>query len=295
MKIRKAIIPAAGLGTRFLPATKAMPKEMLPVIDKPIIQYVVEDAVSAGIEDVIIVTGWHKRSIEDHFDYPYELERRLAQAGKEKELEEIRRISNLANFTYIRQKGPLGNATPIWNAKHIIGDEPFLVLWGDDFIEAKPTRCKQLVEAYLELKGAILGAIRTSNAEDTTRFGFAAGKKLKEGLIKVDEVVEKPGIDKAPSDLAIVSGYVFPPEMLEAAEEAVKRWEKGGTEKEVTYIDAVNILMGWGINVFALEIKNGIYYDCGSKLEYLKTVVHQALKHKEFGSEFKEYLNGLSY
>lgn len=295
MKIRKAIIPAAGLGTRFLPATKAMPKEMLPVIDKPIIQYVVEDAVSAGIEDVIIVTGWHKRSIEDHFDYPYELERRLAQAGKEKELEEIRRISNLANFTYIRQKGPLGNATPIWNAKHIIGDEPFLVLWGDDFIEAKPTRCKQLVEAYLELKGAILGAVRTSKPEDTTRFGFAAGNKLKEGLIKVDEVVEKPGVSKAPSDLAIVSGYIFPPEMLEAAEEAVKRWEKGDPEKEVTYIDAVNILMEWGINVFALEIKNGIYYDCGSKLEYLKTVVHQALKHKEFASEFKEYLNGLSH
>ena len=278
MKIRKAIIPAAGLGTRFLPATKAMPKEMLPVIDKPIIQYVVEDAVSAGIEDIIIVTGWHKRSIEDHFDYPYELERRLAEVGKEKELEEIRRISNLANFTYVRQKGPYGNATPIWNAKHIIGDEPFLVLWGDDFIEANPTRCKQLVEAYLELKGAVLGAIRTDKPEDTTRYGFASGKKLKEGLIKVDKVVEKPGVNKAPSDLAVVSGYVFPPEMLEAAEEAVKRWEKEGDEKEVTYIDAINILIERGINIFALEIKNGTYYDCGTKFEYLKTVVHHALK-----------------
>ena len=146
-KIRKAIIPAAGFGTRFLPATKAMPKEMLPIVDKPIIQYVVEDAVSAGIEDIIIVTGWSKRCIEDHFDYPFELEKRLQESNKYPELEEIRRIADMANFYYVRQKGPLGNATPILNAKHFIGDEPFLVLWGDDFIEAQPSRSKQLVEA----------------------------------------------------------------------------------------------------------------------------------------------------
>src|SRR6266481_858010 len=147
-KVRKAVIPAAGYGTRFLPATKAQPKEMLPIVDKPIIQYVVEDAVSAGIEDILIVTGWSKRSIEDHFDYPFELEKRLQEAGKEKELEEIRRISNLANFHYVRQKGPLGNGTPIWNAKDFIGDEPFLVLWGDDFIEAEPSASRQLVSTY---------------------------------------------------------------------------------------------------------------------------------------------------
>src|SRR5271155_5459222 len=140
-KIRKAIIPAAGFGTRFLPATKAMPKEMLPIVDKPIIQYVVEEAVASGIEDIVIVTGWHKRSIEDHFDYPYELEKRLLEAGKEKQAEEVRKIAQMANFIYIRQKGPLGNATPIWNARDIIGNEPFLVLWGDDFFDAAPTRC----------------------------------------------------------------------------------------------------------------------------------------------------------
>jgi UTP--glucose-1-phosphate uridylyltransferase len=147
-KIRKAIIPAAGFGTRFLPATKAMPKEMLPIVDKPIIQYVVEEAVSAGIEDIIIVTGWHKRSIEDHFDYPYELEKRLLEAGKEEQAEEVRRIANMANFVYIRQKGPYGNGTPVLNARHIIGDEPFAILWGDEFIYSKPPRLKQMIDVW---------------------------------------------------------------------------------------------------------------------------------------------------
>lgn len=293
MKVRKAIIPAAGFGTRFLPATKAMPKEMLPIIDKPIIQYVVEDAVSAGIEDIIIVTGWHKRSIEDHFDYPFELEKRLEEAGKKEQLEEIRRISNLANFTYIRQKGPMGTATPIWNARHLIGDEPFLVLWSDDFIAATPTRSKQLIEAYLELKGAILGAVKKDKPEDKTRYGYAGGKTLREGLIKVEELVEKPGVEKSPSDMAVVSGFVFPPEMLMAADEAIKRWEKQKSDKEVLYIDALNILMEQGHNVFALEIKDGIYYDCGNKFEYLKTVINYGLKHPEFGENLKEYLKEL--
>ncbi|MDQ3239112.1 MAG: sugar phosphate nucleotidyltransferase, partial [bacterium] len=149
-KIRKAVIPAAGYGTRFLPATKAMPKEMMPIVDKPTIQLVVEDAVSAGIEDIIIVTGWHKRSIEDHFDYPFELLQRLAEAGKTKEADEVKKVAEMANFIYIRQKGPLGNATPILNAKEAIGDEPFIVLWADDFMTtgSSPTRCQQLVAAY---------------------------------------------------------------------------------------------------------------------------------------------------
>ena len=147
-KIRKAIIPAAGFGTRFLPATKAQPKEMLPVVDKPIIQYVVEDAVSAGIEDIIIVTGWSKRSIEDHFDYPFELEKRLEEDGKHDALDQIRSISNVANFYFVRQKGPPGNATPIWNARGFVGDEPFLVLWGDEFMDAEPSRSEQLVRAF---------------------------------------------------------------------------------------------------------------------------------------------------
>jgi UTP--glucose-1-phosphate uridylyltransferase len=147
-KIRKAVIPAAGFGTRFLPATKAMPKEMLPIVDKPIIQYVVEEAVASGIQDIIIVTGWHKRSIEDHFDYPFELEKRLLEAGKERQAEEVRRIANMANFIYVRQKGPYGNGTPVMNARQVIGNEPFAVLWGDEFIHADPPRLKQMIDVY---------------------------------------------------------------------------------------------------------------------------------------------------
>jgi UTP--glucose-1-phosphate uridylyltransferase len=190
-KVRKAIIPAAGYGTRFLPATKAQPKEMLPLVDKPIIQYVVEDAVSAGIEDIIIVTGWHKRNIEDHFDYPFELEKRLEDAGKQEELEEIRRIANLANFHYLRQKGPLGNATPIWNARTIVGDEPFLVLWADDIFEASPTRSQQLVKAYEELGGsAVLASMRANKPEDYKRYGYAISNEVRPGVLKISEMID---------------------------------------------------------------------------------------------------------
>src|SRR6185369_6228315 len=181
-KIKKAVIPAAGFGTRFLPATKAMPKEMLPIVDKPIIQYVVEEAVASGIEDIIIVTGWFKRTIEDHFDYPFELEKRLEESGKYDELEKIRKIANLANFYFVRQKGPLGNATPIWNARDFIGNEPFLVLWGDDFISAEPSRSQQLVEAFnANESSAVLASLRMSKEEDYKRYGYAAGKQVKPG------------------------------------------------------------------------------------------------------------------
>jgi UTP--glucose-1-phosphate uridylyltransferase len=291
-KIRKAIIPAAGFGTRFLPATKAQPKEMLPVVDKPVIQYVVEDAVSAGIEDIVIVTGWSKRNIEDHFDYPYELEKRLEQAGKLKELEEIRRIADMANFTYVRQRGPMGNATPILNAKHIIGDEPFLVLWGDEFFQATPSRSQQMVEVYNRLGGsAVLGAIRTTRAEDYKRYAFAKGKEIEPGILKISEIIEKPG--KLDSDYAIVSGSVYGPEMFGAIEEAKRRFEADNTPRELVYVDAVNVLLEQGKDVYACEIKNGKYYDCGNKLEYLKTVVEFGLKHEELRHDFAEYLKNI--
>lgn len=292
-KVRKAVIPAAGYGTRFLPATKAMPKEMLPIIDKPIIQYVVEDAISAGIEDIVIVTGWHKRNIEDHFDYPFELEARLEQSGKHEMLEEIRRIADLANFVYVRQKGPLGNATPIWNARSIIGDEPFLVLWGDDFITATPTRAQQMVSAFEEHGGIILSALRTKRAEDTKRYGYASGKEVHDGLLKVASVVEKPGPERAPSDYAIVSGYLYTPDIFDAIEEAFRRVAQENTPREVVYTDALNILLEDKKDVYALEIKNGRYYDTGNKLEYLKTVVDFGLKDEELGEEFREYLKRL--
>lgn len=293
-KIRKAIIPAAGYGTRFLPATKAQPKEMLPIVDKPIIQYVVEDAVSAGIEDIIIVTGWFKRTIEDHFDYPFELEKRLEESGKYEELEQIRKISNLANFYFVRQKGPLGNATPIWNARDFIGDEPFLVLWGDDFVEASPTRCQQLVEAFEKQEAsAVLASIRMNKPEDYKRYGYAVGEEAGKGLLKIDQVVEKPGVGRIKSDFALIGGAVYGPEMFNAIEESMKRKAQENTPQELVYIDAVNILLEQKKACFAQEIVNGKYYDCGNKLEYLKTVVEFGLKHEDLRKDFGEFLKKL--
>jgi len=293
-KIRKAIIPAAGYGTRFLPATKAMPKEMLPVVDKPIIQYVVEDAVSAGIEDIIIVTGWQKRSIEDHFDYPFELEKRLEESGKLEQLEEIRRIANLANFHYIRQRGPLGNATPILNAKHFVGDEPFMVLWGDEFMESTPTRAQQLVKAYEELGGsAVLSAFRANKDEDYKRYGYAIGKEKAPGIMEVEKLVEKPGPGMVKSDYAVVGSAIYGPEMFTAIEEAAKRLAEENTPKELVYIDALNVMLEQKRKCFAVEIKNAKFHDTGNKLEYLKTVVEYGLKHEELKKEFGDYLKHL--
>ncbi len=293
-KVRKAIIPAAGYGTRFLPATKAQPKEMLPVVDKPIIQYVVEDAVSAGIEDIIIVTGWSKRTIEDHFDYPFELEKRLEESGKYEELEEIRRIADMANFYYVRQRGPLGNATPIWNARNIVGDEPFLVLWGDEFVDSKPSRSSQLIEAFQNSDAsAVIASIRMNKPEDFKRYGYAAGTEISHGLLKINEIIEKPGVGRINSDYALIGGSVYEPEMFSAIEEAMRRLEQNNTPGELVYIDAINILLERGRPCYAKEIEGGIFRDCGNKLEYLKTVVEYGLKHEDLKEEFGQYLKKL--
>src|ERR1700741_4297394 len=161
-KVRKAVIPAAGFGTRFLPTTKAMPKEMLPIVDKPIIQYVVEEAVASGIEDIIIVTGWHKRTIEDHFDYPFELEKRLRDSGKQEQAEEVMAIAEMANFIYVRQKGPYGNGTPVLNARGVIGNEPFAILWGDEFIHSNPPRLKQMIQVWNKHQVPNISAVRVN-------------------------------------------------------------------------------------------------------------------------------------
>jgi UTP--glucose-1-phosphate uridylyltransferase len=291
-KVRKAIIPAAGFGTRFLPATKAMPKEMLPVVDKPIIQYVVEDAVAAGIEDVIIVTGWSKRSIEDHFDYPFELEKKLEESGKEKELEEIRRISNLANFFYVRQKGPYGNATPILNARSIVGDEPFLVLWGDEFIEATPGASQQLVNAYETHGGSmVLGSVKKNSPEDYKRYGYATGTEMDSGFMKIEKIIEKPGVGTIQSDYAMISPFLFEPDFFDAIEEALGRHKNDG--REIHYIDAINIMLEQKKTCYGLQFAESKYHDCGNKLEYLKTVVEFGLKHEDLHKEFGEYLKNL--
>ncbi len=287
MKITKVIIPAAGFGTRFLPQTKAMPKEMLPIVDKPVIQYVVEEAVAAGIEDVIIVTGWHKRTIEDHFDYPYELERRLEEWGKENMIEEVRKIADLANFIYVRQKGPYGNATPIKCSRHLIEDEPFLVLWGDDFVLANPPRAKQMIDAFEKYEATILCGIRTDRSEDTKRYAFVKGTDMGDGTWKVDGLIEKPGPEKVPSNLAIVSGYVLTPDIFPILDA-----QKPGRGGEYYLPEAIDTLAKEH-PVYAVEIKNGKYYDTGNKFEYMKTVVELAIKNPEIGQEFSAFLKSL--
>lgn len=285
-KIRKAIIPAAGFGTRFLPATKAMPKEMLPIVDKPIIQYVVEEAVASGIEDIVIVTGWHKRSIEDHFDYPFELEKRLLEAGKEQQAEEVRKIAEMANFIYVRQKGSYGNGTPILNARRVIGDEPFAVLWGDEFIYSKPPRLKQMVEAYQKYGVPNVSAVRVAESL-VDRYGIADVTNVADGVFKINRIVEKPSIGSAPSNLAAHGAYIMPPRIFDILAEA-----KPGKDGEIWLPEAVDKL-AHEQDVYAIEIQNGKYYDTGNKLEYLKAVVEFGLKHEELKVEFGDYLKNL--
>ncbi len=287
-KITKVIIPAAGFGTRFLPQTKAMPKEMLPIVDKPVIQYVVEEAINAGIKDVIIVTGYTKRAIEDHFDVPNaELVRNLELGKKYHLLEEIKAISEMANFIYIRQKGPYGNATPVKSAQHLIGDEPFLVLWGDDFVWADPPRARQMIEAFYKYKATILCGIKTNKKEDKERYAFVKGKDLGDGIWRVEQLIEKPGEEKAPSDLAVVSGYILTPDIF-----PILNHQKPGKGGEYYLPEAIDILAK-NHPVYAIEIKNGKYYDTGNKFEYLKTVVEFALRHKEINGDFRAFLKSL--
>jgi len=292
-RIRKAVIPAAGFGTRFLPQTKAMPKEMLPIVDKPIIQHIVEELVDAGIEDIVIVTGYHKRSIEDHFDRPsLELIENLRMGGEKKLplLRETERISEMANFVYVRQKGPYGNGTPLLNVGHIVGNEPFIYTWSDDFIKATPTRFKQLIEIYEEYGCSILASIKATKDEDYDRYGFAGGREIGDGLIDVETIIEKPGKENAPSNLANVSGFVLTPDIFEYIQKALAALQEGN---ELYYNDALKLMIQDGKRVIAAEIKNGKYYDTGNKLEYLKTVVEFAFEHPEINSKFKDYLKSL--
>lgn len=284
-KIRKAVVPAAGYGTRFLPASKAMPKEMLPIVDKPVIQYVVEELVEAGIEQIILVTGWHKRAIEDHFDRHLELEYKLAESGKKEQLEEIRKLSDLAEFVYVRQKEANGNGGAILATKNIVGDEPFVVLWGDDFIVANPSRTQQLIGAYDKYGTTILGGVRTEDPIDSKRYAFAKGEEIENGVIRVSDLIEKPGPDKRPSNLAIVSGFVFEPDIFKALEEYTP--EKG---KEIVYVDGVNESRKAGKDAFAIEIAGGKYFDCGNITEYLKTNVELALQRPDINGEFSKFI-----
>lgn len=291
-KITKAVIPAAGFGTRFLPQTKAMPKEMMPLVDKPIIQRVVEELVEVGIQTIVIVTGYHKRAIEDHFDHQFELEKKLEASGKTDLLEEVRKISDLADFVYIRQKGIAGNATPILNAKHVLGSDPFLVFWGDDFIDATPSRARQLVNAYEKYGSMIIGGIRAHSEEDYKKYGYVGGQEVERGVIEVSKIIEKPGTrEAAPSDLGAISGFVFTPEIFGALAEVAKQLKSG---EELVYTLGVQKAIDNGNKVHAIEIKNAIYRDTGNKLEYLKTVIEYGLRHPDTANGLREYIKSLN-
>ncbi len=292
-KVRKAVIAAAGFGTRFLPQTKAMPKEMLPLVDKPIIQHIVEELVGAGIEDIVIVTGYHKRSIEDHFDHmSAELRENLRKANKNELLKETKKISGLANFAYIRQKGLLGNATPLLNAEHLIGNEPFIYAFADDFIDAKPSRFNQMIQTYNEHHASILSCIHIKKDVDFERYGVVAGKSIGPGLLQMSTIVEKPGKAAAPSNLASVSGYLLTPDIFDYLRKTQKEVNvKDGEEFMVQ--PAMKAMIKDGHSMLALEIKDGKFYDTGNKLEYLKTLIDFALKRDDMKDEFKAYLKSV--
>jgi len=288
-KITKVVIPAAGFGTRFLPQTKAMPKEMLPVVDKPVIQYVVEEAVDSGIKNIIIVTGSNKRAIEDHFDVPLEdLTKNLLQGKKLHLLEEVRKISEMANFIYIRQKGPYGNGTPILSAEPAIEDEPFAVLWGDEFIYSKPPRLAQMIKVYEKYGGIVISGVKIDNKDDLKRYGIADLTPIEKNIYKINKIIEKPEPEEAPSNIATHGGYILPPEIFRALKKI-----KPGKGGEIWLVDAINFLKNEGVPLYTVVIENARYYDTGDKFEYLKTVIEFALEHKEINGDFKKFLKSL--
>jgi len=266
-----------------------MPKEMLPIVDKPVIQYVVEEIVNSGIRDIVIVTGWNKRSIEDHFDFPNaELVKNLRDGGKDEMIKEVVRIAEMANFIYIRQKGPYGNGTPVLCAEPAIEDEPFAVVWGDEFIYSKPPRLKQMIDVYNKYGGVVISGVRIDNKEDLKRYGIAKIKPVSGNVYEIEKIVEKPTPEEAPSNLATHGAYILPPEIFKALKEL-----KPGKGGEIWLVDAINVLRKQGVPIYACEINNGKYYDTGNKMEYLKTVVEFALSRADINGEFKKYLRKL--
>lgn len=290
-KPTKAVIAAAGFGTRFLPQTKAMPKEMMPLIDKPIIQYVVEELVEAGVKDIIIVGSSNKRAIEDHFDVPSEdLLSNLRAGGEKKQpyIDLLNDISNLANFIYVRQKGPYGNATPLACAAHLIADdEPFFYTFADDFFVASPTRFSQMVEVYEKHQKPVLTCKKIVEDEEYDRYGIVAGDEMGDGLLKMSHIVEKPGKDSAPSSMASVSSYLLEGSLFAYIDRAKESYDGSG---EFNIQPIMQQMIEDGTEYLATEIKNGRYYDTGNKLEYIKTVIDFGLRHESMGEDLRAYL-----
>lgn len=285
MKVKKAIIPAAGLGTRFLPATKAQPKEMLPIVDKPTIQYIIEEAVEAGIQDIIIVTGRNKRSIEDHFDRSIELELELERGAKLEMLDMVKEISEMANIHYIRQKEPRGLGHAILAARHFIGNEPFAVLLGDDVVVAKQPCLGQMLDVFREYQTSILG-VQTVAREVVDKYGIIAGKQVDDRVYKVTDMVEKPSLEEAPSNVAVLGRYIITPEIFRFLET-----QDAGRGGEIQLTDALKRLAKEQA-MYAYDFK-GHRYDVGTKAGFIQANIEFALRTDELREEMKDYLNRL--
>ncbi len=283
--IRKAVFPAAGLGTRFLPATKAQPKEMLPLVDKPIIQYGVEEAVESGVDNIILVTGRGKNAIEDHFDVSVELETFLEARGKKDLLAEIRKISNLINFSYVRQGEPLGLGHAVLVTKALVGNEPFAVILGDDVIDAKPPALRQMIDVFQDVQGPVL-AIERVPREDVSSYGIIDAEEIRPGVYRIRDMVEKPPRNEAPSDLAIIGRYILTPDIFPALEATVS--DRTG---EIQLTNGLRHLLKQR-PIYGCRI-NGARHDTGNKLGFLKAVVYFALRRQDLGDAFREYLKGI--
>lgn len=282
MKVKKAVIPAAGLGTRFLPATKAMPKEMLPIVDTPTIQYIIDEAVKSGIEDIIIITGRTKRAIEDHFDKAYELETELEKSGKQDLIEIVQSISNMANIHYVRQKEAKGLGHAIYCAKTFVGNEPFAVLLGDDIVKSDTPCLKQMIDVYDKYQSSILG-VQTVSPDEISKYGAVAGTSIGERLYKVSDLVEKPKKEEAPSNVAILGRYIISPKIFECIEKT-----GSGAGGEIQLTDALRLLAKYE-DIYAYDFI-GRRYDVGNRMGFLEATVEFALSRDDLKDEFKDYL-----
>jgi UTP--glucose-1-phosphate uridylyltransferase len=282
MKVKKAVIPAAGLGTRFLPATKAMPKEMLPIVDKPTIQYIIEEAVASGIEEILIITGRNKKSIEDHFDKAIELELNLEKGGKQDLLDMVNGITDMVNIHYVRQKEPKGLGHAISCAKTFVGNEPFAVMLGDDIVDSEEPCLKQLINAYEKYNSTILG-VQEVKKENVNKYGIVKGGQISANTYKVEDLIEKPRVEEAPSNVAILGRYIITPEIFNILENT-----KPGKGGEIQLTDALKTLIGKE-DMYAY-IFEGRRHDVGDKLGFLQATVEYALKREDLKEEFGEYL-----
>lgn len=283
--IRKAVVAVAGSGTRFLPATKAQPKEMLPIVDKPIIQYLVEELVDAGIEDIILVTRWDKKPLEDHFDTSWALEHELTRSQKHELLERVRKISEMANFIYVRQKGPYGNGTPVLSAANLVNGEPFVYAWGDDLVRSKVSFTKQMVDEY-DRTGDMMIGVQEVPMETVNRYGVV---KLRKGTNEIEDIIEKPAIEEAPSNLADFGRMIFTPEIIE-----ILRKTALGKGNELWAVDAIRTYVKNGGTFRAKKVEDGEWLTTGDPLNYLKATVGYALQREDLADEFRDYLRSLA-